>query len=97
MDRYVHSFGASLAVSVLLIALVFATKVAFPEFGRWSDEVFGHAWFFMGALALVVFAGLGLSPLRFTAGSRGLAMLMGGALVAAGAVITAAAAWAASG
>ncbi|OGA48916.1 MAG: hypothetical protein A3F74_18555 [Betaproteobacteria bacterium RIFCSPLOWO2_12_FULL_62_58] len=97
MERYVHSFGASFAVAVLLTAFVFAIKAVFPELEEWSEELFGHAWLYMGVLALVVFVGLGLSPVRLTASSRGLATLVAGAAVIAGVVIAVAAAVAAFG
>lgn len=92
MERYVHSFGGSLAVAVMLTAFVFAIKAVFPELEEWSEEAFGHAWLYMGVLALVVFVGLGLSPVRFTTSSRGLATLIAGAAVIGGLVILVAAA-----
>lgn len=92
MERYVHSFGASLAAAVLLAALVFAIKAVFPGFEEWSEEIFGHAWLYMGVLALAVFVSLGLAPLRWTSTSYGLAALVAGAAVVSGLVIAAVAA-----
>lgn len=92
MERYVHSFGGSLAVAVLLTALVFAIKAVFPAFEEWSDETLGHAWLYMGVLALAVFVGLGLAPFRLTSSSRALATLVAGAAILSGLVIAAVAA-----
>ena len=92
MDRYVHSFGGSFAIAVLLTALVFAVKAVSPGFEEWSEETFGHAWLYMGVLALAVFIGLGLAPLRFTSSSRALAMLVGGTAVISSLIIAAVAA-----
>lgn len=89
MERYIHSFGGSLAVAVLLTAFVFAAKAIFPGFEEWGEETFGHAWLYMGVLALAVFVGLGLAPLRWTSSSRGLAALVAGAAVTSSLVITA--------
>lgn len=92
MERYGYSFGISFAVAVLLTALVFAVKVIFPDFEEWSDETLGHAWLYMGVLALVVFAGLGLASPRWPSGSGGLAALIGVAAVGSAVVMAAAAA-----
>ena len=92
MERYVHSFGASLAVAVLLTALAFAIKAVFPGFEDWSEEAFGHAWLYMGVLALAVFVGLGLAPLRWTATGPGLAALVAGTALISSLIITAVAA-----
>jgi len=92
MERYVHSFGGSLAVAALLTALVFAVKAIFPEFEEWGEEAFGHAWLYMGILGLAVFVGLGLLPLRWTSTGSGLAGLLAGSVIVSGAVILAAAA-----
>lgn len=87
MERYLHSFGASFSVAVLVTALVYAVKAVFPDFGEWSEEAFGHAWFYMGTLALLIYAGLGLSGVRFTSSGRGLATLVAGSAIISGSSI----------
>jgi hypothetical protein len=91
MDRYIHSFGGSFAIAVLLTALVFAAKLVSPSIEEWSEETFGHAWLYMGLLAIAVFIGLGLAPLRLTTSSRALATLVGGTAVISSLIIAAAA------
>ncbi len=91
MERYVHSFGGSFAFAALLTAFVFVIKAIFPGFAEWSEDTFGHAWLFMGVLALGIFVGLGLVPVRWTSSSRALATLIAGAAVISGFVIVVAA------
>lgn len=87
MERYMHSFGASFSVAVLFTALVYAIKAVFPDFGEWTEEVFGHAWFYMGVLALIIYVGLGLSSVRWTSTSQGLATLVAGSAIVSGSII----------
>lgn len=65
MERYLHSFGASFAIALLVTAFVYAVKAVSPDFGEWTEETFGHAWFSMGVLALALYVGLGFTGLRW--------------------------------
>lgn len=87
MERYLHSFGASFSIAVLVTALVYAVKAVFPDFGEWSEEAFGHAWFYMGTLALLIFAGIGYSGISFTSSSKGLATMVAASAVVSGGTI----------
>jgi hypothetical protein len=87
MERYLHSFGASFAIALLVTAFVYAVKAVSPDFGEWTEETFGHAWFSMGVLALALYVGLGFTGLRWTKDSKSLAVLVAGAAVVSGGVI----------
>lgn len=88
MELKEHLFIVILLLALYLPILTFATDLRREEGTRLPT---------LTVLALVVFVGLGLSPVRFTTSSRGLATLIAGAAVIAGVVIVVAAAVAAFG
>lgn len=96
MERRICSFGSAFAIAVLLAALLFVIKTLTPSLEEWAEGAFGHAWLYMGVLALVVFAALGLTPIHLVSGSRGLTRLIIGATVVSGVAILAASAFVAA-
>ena len=70
MERHVYPFGSALVVAVLVTGLIFAIKAVVPGLEELAEERFGHAWLYMGVLALIVFFVFGLMPLRFASSER---------------------------
>ena len=92
MERYPYSFGASFAVAVLVTVGLYAIKALIPGLEEWAEESFGHAWLYMGVIAVAVFVILGLTPIRFASDGRRLAVKFGGVAIVGAIVIVALAA-----
>ncbi len=96
MERYVYSFGGSFVIAVLLTALLFAIKAVAPGLEDRTEGRFGHAWAYMGVLAIVVFVAIGMTPFRLASSARSLAVAIAAATVASGTVIVAVSAFVAA-
>jgi hypothetical protein len=87
MTRYENSFGISYSVAALLVAILFATKIAVPQFGEWAEGTFGHAWLYMGIFALAVFLGLGMLRVGANLSEKALTTIIVAATVGSGGII----------
>ena len=95
IGRPAASFGLAYAVAVLITAVLFALKVAFPVVEEWAAESFGHPWFYHAVLGLIVLFGIGLLPIGARLSGRAVAWTVFGSTVLAGLIIVGAAAAAA--
>ena len=91
IGRPVVSFGLSFAIAVLVTAVLFAIKAVEPELDEWAEDAFGHAWFYQGVLALILFVGLGFIPMGGRLGGRIVAAIVFSSTAVSGLVILAAA------
>lgn len=93
MDRHIFSFGASFVVATLLTAGIYLIKVLIPGLDESIEARIGHAWSYMGVLALILFFGLGLMPVRFAHDEKSLAVQIVAAAIVSAVVIFLLSAW----